>query len=110
MLAKGTPGEVYNIGGSCERTNLEVVRAICATVDRLRPGLPHARARRWLPLSRTGLGTIADTRSTPRKSAASWAGSRSRITLDDGLGAKRRHLPSGGSLFWYDTVQVFLKD
>jgi dTDP-glucose 4,6-dehydratase len=42
VLFDGTPGEVYNIGGSCERTNLEVVHAICATVDRLRPGLPHA--------------------------------------------------------------------
>jgi dTDP-glucose 4,6-dehydratase len=42
VLAKGVPGEVYNIGGNCERTNLDVVRAICATVDRLRPNLPHA--------------------------------------------------------------------
>jgi dTDP-glucose 4,6-dehydratase len=42
VLFRGTPGEVYNIGGSCERTNLEVVRAICDTVDRLRPDLPHA--------------------------------------------------------------------
>ncbi|OHB66377.1 MAG: dTDP-glucose 4,6-dehydratase [Planctomycetes bacterium RBG_13_63_9] len=42
VLAHGIPGEVYNIGGDCEQTNLEVVRAICATVDRLRPGLPHA--------------------------------------------------------------------
>ena len=36
------PGEVYNIGGNCERTNLEVVETICATVDRLQPGLPNA--------------------------------------------------------------------
>jgi dTDP-glucose 4,6-dehydratase len=42
VLFHGAPGEVYNIGGSCERTNLEVVRAICSTVDALRPGLPHA--------------------------------------------------------------------
>lgn len=42
VLAQGRPGEVYNIGGNCERTNLEVVHAICAAVDRLRPGLPHA--------------------------------------------------------------------
>ncbi|MEX2142875.1 MAG: dTDP-glucose 4,6-dehydratase [Pirellulales bacterium] len=42
VLFDGKPGEVYNIGGSCERTNLEVVHAICATVDRQRPGLPHA--------------------------------------------------------------------
>ena len=42
VLDKGVPGETYNIGGNCERTNLEVVKAICATVDRLHPGLAHA--------------------------------------------------------------------
>ena len=42
VLAEGAPGETYNIGGDCERPNLEVVRTICAIVDRLRPGLPHA--------------------------------------------------------------------
>ena len=42
VLAKGTPGEVYNIGGNCERANIDVVRTICAAVDRLRPDLPHA--------------------------------------------------------------------
>jgi dTDP-glucose 4,6-dehydratase len=42
VLEKGRPGEAYNIGGGSERTNLEVVRAICREVDHLRPGLPHA--------------------------------------------------------------------
>jgi dTDP-glucose 4,6-dehydratase len=42
VMLQGIPGEVYNIGGSCERTNLDVVRTICDTVDRLRPDLPHA--------------------------------------------------------------------
>ncbi len=42
VMARGTPGEVYNVGGGCERTNLEVVQTITAVVDRLRPGLPHA--------------------------------------------------------------------
>ncbi len=42
VMARGIPGETYNIGGNCERTNLEVVNAICATVDRLRPDLPHS--------------------------------------------------------------------
>ncbi|MHC4180766.1 MAG: dTDP-glucose 4,6-dehydratase, partial [Planctomycetota bacterium] len=40
-LAGGTLGEVYNIGANSERTNLEVVRSICAIVERLRPELPH---------------------------------------------------------------------
>jgi dTDP-glucose 4,6-dehydratase len=42
VLEAGRPGEVYNIGGNCERSNLQVVEAICATVDRLCPGLSHA--------------------------------------------------------------------
>jgi dTDP-glucose 4,6-dehydratase len=29
VLERGRPGEVYNIGGGCERRNIEVVRLIC---------------------------------------------------------------------------------
>ncbi len=36
-LDHGRPGEVYNIGGDSPRTNLEIVEAICAIVDDLRP-------------------------------------------------------------------------
>jgi dTDP-glucose 4,6-dehydratase len=35
VLAKGVPGEVYNIAGNCEITNLEVVETICAIIDEL---------------------------------------------------------------------------
>ena len=28
MLEQGRPGEVYNIGGSCEKTNLDITRTI----------------------------------------------------------------------------------
>lgn len=38
ILAKGVPGETYNIGGHNERTNIEVVRQVCSWMDRLRPG------------------------------------------------------------------------
>jgi dTDP-glucose 4,6-dehydratase len=37
VLARGDAGETYNIGGSAERTNLEVVRTLCALLDRLAP-------------------------------------------------------------------------
>jgi dTDP-glucose 4,6-dehydratase len=44
VLAKGKVGEVYNIGGWNEKTNLEVVHAICAILDELHPqGAPHAK-------------------------------------------------------------------
>lgn len=34
---KGVSGQTYNVGGHNERTNLEVVRTICKTLDELRP-------------------------------------------------------------------------
>ncbi len=44
ILDRGRPGETYNVGGRNERTNLAVVRTICATLDGLRPdGAPHSR-------------------------------------------------------------------
>ena len=36
-LAHGRPGEKYNLGGGNERTNLEVVAAICAALEAARP-------------------------------------------------------------------------
>lgn len=45
VLAKGQPGEVYNIGGNCQQTNLNVVQTICDVVDHLQPGLKHAPCR-----------------------------------------------------------------
>lgn len=37
VLKRGVPGETYNIGGRSERTNIDVVRAICAILDNERP-------------------------------------------------------------------------
>ncbi|MBU2569817.1 MAG: dTDP-glucose 4,6-dehydratase [Gammaproteobacteria bacterium] len=37
VLEKGRIGEVYNIGGNNEKTNLEVVETICAVLDELMP-------------------------------------------------------------------------
>jgi dTDP-glucose 4,6-dehydratase len=36
-LARGRPGETYNIGGNAERRNLEVVHALCDTLQEIRP-------------------------------------------------------------------------
>lgn len=41
VLSRGRVGDSYNIGGNTERTNIEIVRTICATLDRLCPELPH---------------------------------------------------------------------
>ena len=37
ILMRGTAGETYAVGGDAERTNLEVVKTICALLDRHRP-------------------------------------------------------------------------
>ena len=37
VLEKGSPGEVYNVGGNNEKTNLEVVNTLCDLLDELRP-------------------------------------------------------------------------
>ena len=37
VFERGIPGETYNIGGNSERRNIDVVKTICATLDRLRP-------------------------------------------------------------------------
>ena len=37
VLAEGRLGETYNIGGKSEKRNLEVVHAVCAVLDELRP-------------------------------------------------------------------------
>ena len=41
VLTEGRPGETYNIGGHNERTNLEVVHALCALLDELAPDSGH---------------------------------------------------------------------
>ena len=41
VLQRGKIGETYNIGGNCEETNLQIVKSICGTVNRLLPDLPH---------------------------------------------------------------------
>ncbi len=45
VLQKGKLGEVYNIGGSAERRNIDVVKAICDLLDQMAPA---ARSHREL--------------------------------------------------------------
>jgi len=47
ILAKGDIGQSYNVGGDSERTNLQVVEAICDILDELRP-LNEGASRRDL--------------------------------------------------------------
>jgi dTDP-glucose 4,6-dehydratase len=40
-LEKGVPGEVYNVGGNNEKTNLQVVQTLCDLLDELLPDSAH---------------------------------------------------------------------
>ena len=41
ILSRGRPGAVYNVGAGAERTNLDLVRAVCRWMDALVPDSPH---------------------------------------------------------------------
>ncbi len=45
VMAKGRVGEVYNVGGWNEKTNLEVVETICAILDELVPSKSSYRSQ-----------------------------------------------------------------
>ncbi len=47
IMRKGKKGETYNVGGRCEKQNIEVVKTICDIVDEISP-LPGRRTRREL--------------------------------------------------------------
>jgi dTDP-glucose 4,6-dehydratase len=40
VLQRGRPGETYNVGGSCEKSNLEVIDQLCTLLDDIRPKKP----------------------------------------------------------------------
>ena len=45
VLARGRVGETYNVGGWNEQPNIEIVRAVCALLDDLRPDHAGPRPR-----------------------------------------------------------------
>ena len=45
VLAKGRPGETYNIGGWNEKPNIEIVQTVCGLLDALKPDAGGAHER-----------------------------------------------------------------
>jgi dTDP-glucose 4,6-dehydratase len=43
VLARGRPGETYNVGGDAEQANIDVVRTLCRLIVARRPGLDCER-------------------------------------------------------------------
>jgi dTDP-glucose 4,6-dehydratase len=41
ILTKGTVGETYNVGGECEKQNVEIVQAVCDILEELAPSVDN---------------------------------------------------------------------
>jgi len=82
ILLQGRPGEKYNVGGRCERTNLEVVRSICALMDEFHPEqAPHDRLIRFVE-DRPGHDRRYAIDATKLEQELGW---RARESFDSGL-------------------------
>ncbi|MFP8875536.1 MAG: GDP-mannose 4,6-dehydratase, partial [Myxococcota bacterium] len=57
VLRGGTVGEKYNLGGDCERSNLEMVDALCEELERAAPVAENAA------MARAGVSSYAELRS-----------------------------------------------
>jgi dTDP-glucose 4,6-dehydratase len=93
VLLSGQVGRTYNVGGSVQPTNLEVVRSICRILDELRPDAPQ------VPHSSL-ISFVADRPGHDRRYAIDSA------RLHDELGWRPRHSLETGlreTVKWYLT-------
>jgi dTDP-glucose 4,6-dehydratase len=57
VLGRGEPGEKYNIGGDCEKTNIEIVDTLCRVLERHLPAASNPR------LSERGLSSYLELKT-----------------------------------------------
>ena len=82
VLQNGTLGRSYNIGGSNECSNLELVKMICACLDHLHPGArPYGELIEFVP-DRPGHDARYAIDATRIRDELGW---RASVTLQQGL-------------------------
>ncbi|WP_294927186.1 dTDP-glucose 4,6-dehydratase [uncultured Paracoccus sp.] len=82
VLEKGQVGRSYNIGGENEAKNIDLVRTICAEMDRLRPdAAPHDRLIRFVT-DRPGHDRRYAIDPTRIRTELGW---RPSVTVEEGL-------------------------
>ncbi len=83
IATQGVPGESYNVGGRNERTNLQVVEAICDILDELRP-IPGQSRRDLITLvaDRPGHDARYAIDATKLETELGW---KAQETFDTGL-------------------------
>jgi dTDP-glucose 4,6-dehydratase len=110
VLEQGRPGESYNVGGDCERTNLQLVDALCAGLEEIRPAAQNESLARQGVAHYADLKTfVADRPGHDRRYAVDTSkirrelGWRPQTSLEDGVRLTIRWYVDHPE--WYEAVQ-----
>ncbi len=113
VLEAGEPGEVYNIGGKNEKTNLEVVQTLCTLLDELAPPPVGASA----PADRqVGSGVASVGAGLARDTASSRHQSSSVLATDPKAGNRAERPPASvgagpaSDNLGYSSLITYVKD
>ena len=82
IAAHGRVGEKYNVGGGNERRNIDVVRRICATLDRLCPAARSHESLIAFVTDRPGHDLLYAIDASKLESELGW---RALETFDSGI-------------------------
>ena len=103
ILSRAPAGATYNLGGAAERTNLDVVRAICRLLDEALPDSPHRPHERLITF-------VADRPGHDRRYAMDDSrirrdlGWRPRESFDSGL--RRTVLWFLDNRWWWEPIRA----